>query len=165
MKVIFSHGKESGPWGNKIKRLAHIAQGMQTEVVSLDYTATFDPDARVALLSDYLESVDDNIILVGSSMGGYVSLVNAMTSPPVGLFLLAPALYMPGYAMQDYRCPCYTEVVHGWSDSVIPVENSIQFCKAANATLHIVPGDHSLRSELNTLIPLFRHFMETCISA
>ena len=26
MKVVFSHGKESGPWGFKIKRLAEIAQ-------------------------------------------------------------------------------------------------------------------------------------------
>jgi len=34
MKVYFSHGKESGPWGNKIKRLAAIASEHGCEVGS-----------------------------------------------------------------------------------------------------------------------------------
>jgi hypothetical protein len=36
MKVYFSHGKESGPWGSKIKRLAGIAQQKGYAVDSID---------------------------------------------------------------------------------------------------------------------------------
>ena len=44
MKVYFSHGQESGPWGSKIKRLAAIAKEHDCEVDSVDYTDTKDPD-------------------------------------------------------------------------------------------------------------------------
>lgn len=47
MKVYFSHGKESGPWGTKIKRLAATAREYNCDVDSIDYTDTFDPDLRV----------------------------------------------------------------------------------------------------------------------
>jgi alpha-beta hydrolase superfamily lysophospholipase len=43
-------------------------------------------------LSDY-----DEIVLMGSSMGAYVATVAAETIKPSGLFLLAPAFYLPGY--------------------------------------------------------------------
>jgi hypothetical protein len=38
MKVIFSNGKESGPWGTKIRTLADIAKAHGHEVDSIDYT-------------------------------------------------------------------------------------------------------------------------------
>ena len=38
MKVYFSHGKESGPWGSKIKRLANIAKEHGCSVDSIDYS-------------------------------------------------------------------------------------------------------------------------------
>ena len=50
MKVYFSHGKESGPWGTKIKRLAVIAEERGCAVESVDYTDTMDPDLRVERL-------------------------------------------------------------------------------------------------------------------
>lgn len=75
-KVIFAHGKESGPWGSKIKALAKLAKGRGHEVDSIDYTDLVDqPDARVARLVALLKKASDPVILVGSSMGGYVSLV------------------------------------------------------------------------------------------
>ena len=37
MKIIFSHGKESGPWGTKIKRLANVAKRLNCSVESIDY--------------------------------------------------------------------------------------------------------------------------------
>ena len=39
MKIYFAHGKESGPWGSKIKRLAGIAKDLGCAVESIDYTA------------------------------------------------------------------------------------------------------------------------------
>jgi hypothetical protein len=45
MKVIFSHGKESGPWGSKITKLANIAKTLCFEVDSIDYSNIASPDA------------------------------------------------------------------------------------------------------------------------
>jgi hypothetical protein len=69
MKVIFSHGKESGPWGGKITKLANIAKELNFSVDSIDYTDTFSPDERVVILNKYLENETQPFILVGSSMG------------------------------------------------------------------------------------------------
>ncbi len=48
--VLFAHGKESGPWGSKIKHLAAIAERLGAQVLSPDYGDLPDPDARVARL-------------------------------------------------------------------------------------------------------------------
>ena len=73
-QVYFAHGKESGPWGSKIRHLASIAEANGYEVVSPDYSALPDPEARVKHLLELLsqEPETSNIVLVGSSMGGYV---------------------------------------------------------------------------------------------
>ena len=48
--VIFSHGKESGPWGLKITRLARVAEGLGFAVLSIDYRGVDDPAERVRML-------------------------------------------------------------------------------------------------------------------
>lgn len=68
MKVYFSHGKESGPWGTKITRLAAIAIKQGHQVESIDYTDIPDPDSRVELLLNVLNQSVDDFALVGSSM-------------------------------------------------------------------------------------------------
>ncbi len=103
MKVYFSHGKESGPWGSKIKRLAAIAKQLGCGVESIDYTDTMDPDLRVERLLAVLDTEPGSFVLVGSSMGGYVSLVASESVDAKGVFLMAPALYMPGFKKQQYR--------------------------------------------------------------
>lgn len=35
--VVFSHGKESGPWGSKIQALAKVAERLGGDVISVDY--------------------------------------------------------------------------------------------------------------------------------
>lgn len=35
--AIFSHSKETGPWGTKIRRLADVAQAAGWQVLSVDY--------------------------------------------------------------------------------------------------------------------------------
>lgn len=160
MKVIFSHGKESGPWGRKIKVLAEVARNRGFEVDSLNYTSTLDPDERVKKLSDYLKNEKTECILVGSSMGGYVSIVNAMRCKVAGLFLLAPALYMPSYNEQEYLASCPIMIVHGWNDDVIPASHSIRFAEQAKATLHLINGDHSLTETLPELTKWFAQFLD-----
>lgn len=160
MKVYFSHGKESGPWGSKIKALAAVAEEMLMDVESIDYTDLNDPDQRVLRLLDRLKDEEDDVVLVGSSMGGYVSTVASMSHPVKGLFLLAPALYIPGYQHQQYPVPrIFITVIHGWEDDVIPYQHSVRFCSESKADLHLIDGDHRLNDRIYTLKWIFKEFL------
>jgi alpha/beta superfamily hydrolase len=162
MKVYFSHGKESGPWGTKIKRLANSAEGIGCAVESVDYTDTMDPDLRVERLLEMLADEDDDFVLVGSSMGGYVSLVASEAVNAKAVFLMAPALYIPGYKRQEYDSSCpHIEIVHGWSDDVIPPESSIRYARNADCALHLIGGDHALNGSLEVVAGLFGRFLHS----
>ena len=50
MVVVFSHGKESGPWGSKITAMADVARSLGMAVESVDYRGIADPAARVEKL-------------------------------------------------------------------------------------------------------------------
>lgn len=159
-KIYFSHGKESGPWGSKIKTLATIAQDHGYGVDSIDYSDILDPDLRVERLVKILKDDGGDFLLVGSSMGGYVSLVASEQVNAKGLFLLAPALYIDSYKKQTYHSDCpHIEIVHGWSDDVIPPENSIRFAKDSHCSLHLIAGDHRLNSSIATVSKLFVQFL------
>jgi predicted esterase len=157
--VHFVHGKESGPWGSKITRLAAIARSHGMRVESLDYAGMADPQQRADRLEQSCRGLRERLILVGSSMGGWVAARASMQLKPVGLFLLAPALYMPGYPPVDADCdPAAMEVVHGWRDEVIPFEHSVRFGKETGCTVHLVDDDHRLhspRKELDEYFDLF----------
>ncbi|NOU62051.1 YqiA/YcfP family alpha/beta fold hydrolase [Marinifilum caeruleilacunae] len=160
MKVIFSHGKESGPWGTKIKHLAEIAKNYDCQVDSLDYRAYSNPDDRVYQLQNYLKSEEEDFILVGSSMGGYVSLVASQQVEPKAIFLMAPALYLEGYSIQEYATSCENiEIVHGKSDEVIPYEHSLRYAKQAKCNLHLIEGDHRLTSSIEQVEAIFEKFL------
>lgn len=89
-------------------------------------------------------------------MGGYVSLVAAQTNKSLGVFLLAPALFMTDYKQQAYTTNLnYLEIVHGWPDDIIQVEHSIKYAKQAQCTLHLIDGDHRLNSSIKEVIELF----------
>ena len=164
MKVYFSHGKESGPWGTKIKRLAKLAEDRGLAVESIDYTDTMDPDLRVERLLDVLARERDDFVLVGSSMGGYVSLAASESVDADAIFLMAPALYIPGYKRQEYPSGCaHIEIVHGWSDDVISPSNSIRYSKDTDCTLHLISGDHALNGSLEVVAGLFEGFLDRAI--
>ena len=68
--VLFSHGQESGPWGTKITALAQDARDAGLDVDSIDYRGMPNPAERAAKLVARMRESDDEILLVGSSMGG-----------------------------------------------------------------------------------------------
>ena len=161
MKVVFSHGKESGPWGKKIKKLAETAQGRGFDVESIDYREVDSPDERARLLENNLHGTPANVVLVGSSMGGYVSVVASHGIPVRGLFLLAPALFMSNYEVNRYEPKTdHIELVHGWRDNVIPVENSIKFAQEFGCPLHILEDDHRLNGSIGVIAGLFDLFLQ-----
>ncbi|MDD2723000.1 MAG: alpha/beta hydrolase [Methylovulum sp.] len=159
MKVYFSHGKESGPWGSKITRLAKVAKDQGYSVDSIDYSGISDSDLRVDHLLSILKDAEEDFLLVGSSMGGYVSLVASERVNAKGVFLLAPALYIQGFKKQAYTNSKNVEIVHGWSDDIIPPENSIKFAKQIDCTLHLISGDHRLNSSIEIVEKLFSQYL------
>jgi hypothetical protein len=50
-------------------------------------------------------------------------------------------------------------VVHGWSDDIVPVENSIRWAREHRAALHILDSDHRLQDQLTTIDVLLRFFL------
>lgn len=147
-RVVFAHGKESGPWGSKIARLADVARDCGYVVASPDYSDLSDPCSRVERLLS-LRPSGQPLVLYGSSMGGYVAAMAASTLQPAGLFLLAPALYLPGYPGQPSACPDHTVVIHGWRDDIVPCEQSLRFARARHASLHLVDDGHRLVASLD----------------
>lgn len=174
--VVFSHGKESGPWGSKIKALATVAERLGAHVISVDYrehpagvkhdqNAAGEPDRRVGQLLSIKPQEHGKLVLVGSSMGGYVSTVATARLKVDGLFLLAPAFYLKGYGNQDPTPHARrTMIVHGWSDGVVPAQNSIKFARLHQCDLHVLAGDHRLNDALSKIEPLFEMFLKQVIA-
>jgi pimeloyl-ACP methyl ester carboxylesterase len=160
--VCFSHGKESGPWGTKIAAMADLARDRGLEVDSIDYRNMDDPAARVEKLVTRCAPLTRPLVLVGSSMGGYVAAAAAMQLPHTrGLFLLAPAFYMPGY--EEFTPSPEVKritIVHGWRDDVVPAANSIRFAAAHRAGLHLIDGDHRLSDHIFEINRFFDWFLD-----
>src|ERR1700674_944429 len=75
--VVFSHGKESGPWGSKITAMAAVVRDLNLGVESVDYRGMDDPAQRVEKLLAVARELQGPIALVGSSMGGHVAAAAA----------------------------------------------------------------------------------------
>lgn len=158
--VIYNHGKDSVPWGEKTRVFAAIAEDLDWAFISPDYAALDNPDERVAQLMAMDLSAYTAVVLVGSSMGAYVATVAAEVLKPSGLFLLAPAFYLPGYARTDFNPPsAATRVFHGWQDTIVPPEHALRFCQQHRIRLQMLDADHRLFSVLPVLAREFEDFL------
>ena len=162
--VCFLHGRESGPWGTKIRRLSRVAEQFGCRVVSPDDRDTQDPEERVRRLVEFATALPGPLILVGSSMGGYVAAAASTALHPAGLFLLAPAVGLPGYelAAPQAQAPLIT-VVHGWDDAIVPTAKVIEFARTHHATLHLLADGHLLHNDLERVARLFGEFLGVCL--
>lgn len=158
--VVFSHGTDGTPFGTKIRALYEIAESEGYEVAAVDYRGIANPDDRVQMLQEFCRDFSSHLVLVGSSMGGYVSLAAAPTLHAKGVFLMAPALYTPGIPALARGLPrCPIALVHGWRDEVIPCEHSMRFAREHGLALHLVESDHRLHSSIPFLQYLFQYFL------
>lgn len=161
--VCFAHGKESGPWGTKITRLAGVARARGFEVISPDYSGTQDPRRRVDLLLQLAPSAK-HLVLVGSSMGAYVSAMACAALKPDALFLMAPALYFPGWSEEPVGIPKRCCVVHGRGDEIVPVERAVRFAEHNRSELHLLHSDHGLNDQLPTLSFLLERMLDQVVA-
>ena len=154
--VVFSHGKESGPWGTKITALAEVARGLGWRVESVDYRGIETAEGRLERLRDECRRLPMTPVLVGSSLGGWLAAAASLTIGPVGapargLFLLAPAFDMPGLPLlppQAAPAALPTVVVHGWRDEIVPVAHGLRYAQVQRAETHLVDDDHRLIASL-----------------
>lgn len=167
MHAIFSHGHLSSPQSHKIQVLAPIAEQAGYDVEAIDYTdLQDDPVGRIERLKARIASLDQPPVLIGSSLGGLVSVIAAEAYPVSGLFLLAPALFMedriPGGTVRENYCPQCRQitVVHGWRDDTCPWESSVRFSQDLRADLHLLDAGHRLDEALPEICGFLRHFFD-----
>ncbi len=161
--VCFSHGLESGPRGTKINALMPLAEQSGWRTESLDYRGIKDPVERIRILSDWCEAQTEPLLLVGSSMGAAVTAAVANQFAVRGVFLMATAVYVPGYeALNPLPLKCPATLVHGWRDEVIPYRNALRFATECGGRFVLLDGDHGLGEEsvLDRLCQLFASFLE-----
>ncbi|TYO99986.1 alpha/beta superfamily hydrolase [Geothermobacter ehrlichii] len=150
--VVFCHGKESGPNGTKIRYLAPLAEKRGWKVLAPDFSDLPDPEARVDRLLAACGELARPLVLVGSSMGGYVAIRASGALRPEGLLLLAPAVGLPGYPQRAPRPRAeQIAVIHGWGDDVIPADIAIDWARSHRLELHLVDDVHVLTGRLEFL--------------
>jgi pimeloyl-ACP methyl ester carboxylesterase len=158
--VVFSHGQDAAPWGRKISALAEVARAEGYDAHSVDYRGVEEPRARVSRLVDFCKELGGDLVLTGSSLGGYVSVAAASLLHARGVFLMAPALYVPGLPeLRTGVLDCPATVVHGWHDDVVPYEHSVRFAKSYKAALHLLESDHRLHDQMRVIEYLFEYFL------
>jgi pimeloyl-ACP methyl ester carboxylesterase len=154
--VVFSHGKESGPWGTKITALAEVARGLGWRVESVDYRGLESVEGRLGRLCAECRRLPGAPVLVGSSLGGWLAAaasraIGPDAAPARGLFLMAPAFDMPGLPplpAQPAPASMPTVVVHGWQDDIVPVGHGLRYAEAQRALTYLVDDDHRLIASL-----------------
>jgi len=160
--VVFSHGKDSGPWGHKIKALAATVTALGYRAESVDYQGIDSVEQRVAKLVSFCATLTAPTVLVGSSLGGLVAVGAAAAVQARGLLLMAPAFYLPVLPDLPQTLPaCPTVIVHGWRDDVVPCDNSIRYARVQQAALHLVDDDHRLYDSLPLVDALLQRLLHS----
>ena len=93
--IVFSHGKESGPNGAKIQRLAKVGSHAGAQVLSVDYSGMDDPELRVQKLLSYDLPAHDQLILVVTCLV-LSDHFHLETKAPVVELLFHPDTYSSG---------------------------------------------------------------------
>ena len=158
--IIFSHGQESGPNASKITRLDAIASARGYQTQRPDYGTEAGPIARIAQLQQIIASLPgQRLILVGSSMGAYISGMCSLNATIDGLFLLAPPVFFRGlHAPLQLRCQ-HTTIVHGWHDELIDPCEVVALARAHQAKLVLLADDHRLSAAMPSIEVEFAHFL------
>lgn len=158
--IILSHGLESGPQATKISRLAELAEALGWTTERPDYSDLREPQARVErLLEQATACKAARLLLVGSSMGAYISARVSLQRPVQGLFLLAPPVVMPGAPALQLQANL-VQLVHGWRDELIPPEEVLGFASLQALPTLLVNDDHRLGASIEAIAACFRLFLQ-----
>ncbi|RUL80015.1 alpha/beta hydrolase [Dyella choica] len=169
--IILSHGSDTGPDATKVSVLAKLAQSMGWTTERPDYreddklghAESIEP--RIARLHQRIAACDAPPVLVGSSMGAFVSGLVSLEVPVAGLFLLATPALIPGNDLAfDVRLDVPALLIHGWRDEVCPLDEIYEFAGRRELPLLIVNDDHRLGEHVDSIGRQFGFFLQQLAS-
>lgn len=166
-QIILSHGSDSSPEATKVSTLAVLAEALGWSTQRPDYRAD---DARghdgsvaprISRLRATIEALEAPPVLVGSSMGAFVSGLVSLDVPVAGLLLLATPSGIPGYARKfDLRTDGPAMLIHGWRDDVCPLAGVQAFAARRRLPLLVLDDDHRLGSSMEMIAAQFVHLLD-----
>lgn len=171
-QIILSHGSDSSPEATKVSALAAVAETLGWRTQRPDYRAD---DARghagsvvprIARLRATIDALEAPPLLVGSSMGAFVSGLVSLEVPVAALLLLATPAEIPGYPRAfdlDHRVPSL--LIHGWRDEVCPLPGVNAFAAKYRLSLLVLDDDHRLGASLDVITAQFRLWLEQQVPA
>ncbi len=149
--VILSHGMESGPNATKVARLAALAESLGCSAQRVDDVGIVDPQHRLQRLLPLIDAAPRPRVLMGSSLGAYVSGRASLLREVDALFLLAPPVHLPPpHAALSLRAPRIV-IVHGWRDELIAAGDVFDLAANTRAALHLVDADHRLGEAMDVI--------------
>ncbi len=165
--AILSHGFDSSPQATKVSALAAVAESMGFTTERPDYS-TCDTHGlvgsvapRMDLLRDRMRASGGAPILVGSSLGAFVSGLVSLDAPCAGLFLMASPAAIPGYPSVfavTPGVPCL--LIHGFDDDVCLPDAIAAFARRAHVPTLLLPDGHRLANHVDVIAAQFRLFLE-----
>lgn len=169
--VILSHGSGSGPEATKVGVLAEAAESLCLTTERPDYR---DCDAlgeqasvapRVARLVERMHACAQPPILVGSSMGAFVSGLASLQAPCRALFLLALPIGIPGAQPRfDMARDVPAMLIHGFADELCPADAALGFAQRVGMPVLLVDDGHRLANHVDTIEQQFRLFLEHLVA-
>ncbi|TGN39229.1 alpha/beta fold hydrolase [Marinobacter confluentis] len=167
--LFLSHGLESGPNSTKVTALKAEAETFEgVTAIALDHRSTNDPSTRLKQMRAAIDesgAKPENIILAGSSMGGWVCAQTSADTPVLGCFLMAPALNMKDYPGSSPTIQArHTQIIHGWHDDVVLPMPVIELAMDQDLPLLALPDGHRLQESLPRVVLEFRRFLTDCLS-
>jgi len=171
-QIILSHGSDSSPDATKVSVLAALAESLGWSTQRPDYreddrnghAGSVTP--RITRLRAAMEALQAPPVLVGSSMGAFVSGLASLERPVAGLFLLATPAAIPDYESAfDLRLDVPTVLIHGWRDEVCPLDEVYEFAGRRQLPLLVLDDDHRLSASVETISQQFRVFLDSLVVA
>lgn len=165
--IILSHGSDSGPGATKVSALAGVAEtlGWSTErpdygdCDALGFAGSVTP--RIERLVGHMRASATPPVLVGSSMGAFVSGLASLEAPCAGLFLLALPTEIPDYlATFDMARDVPSMLIHGFEDDVCPMDAALSFARQRGMPTLLLADGHRLADHVDVVMAQFRLFLE-----
>ena len=159
MRIVFLHGLQSSPHGNKYQGLAAAFD----DVTSPDCEGVYDIEARLEMILAHLGETP--ALLVGSSFGGLAAALIAHRHPELvlGMVLCAPALHRDAaIGLANLTAPAV--IIHGLHDAVVPIKSSRAAAFALGMPLVEVEDDHQLSASLPLILEHTRQIQQQIIA-
>ena len=167
--LYYLHGYQSSPTGEKA-----IIFKEKLGAIPIAYRDDSPENLVISRCLHYISEVlknDDQVVLIGSSLGGFLAASTALTHPTVKqLILLNPAIIPPEIDLHtivgmplrileemrdprlfEQKIPAIITILRGTLDDLVPDEWILSFAKAQQAAIQLFNDDHRFSKNLQKL--------------